>query len=168
MSKYLRLDDAGKRKEEAQAINQTVGAGDAGKIIATNAQGFIDPSFLQDTEVVVRVASEDLDSLDFVNVFDDAGTAKARKAVASDFATRATGVVVNNYLTGENAQILSEGIIGGFVGLTINDPVFLSAATPGDVTQTPPAGSGDIWQKVGEAVSATEIRLEIGEAIERV
>lgn len=168
MSKYISLNDANKKHEEKQAATQSTGAADAGKIIATNAQGQIDPSFLADTEVIVREASEDLDTRDVVNVFDDLGTAKVRKADGSAYNTRAMGIVINNYLTGENAAILSEGVVGGFAGLIVGDPVFLDAATPGEITQVPPTASGAIWQKLGVAVSATELRIEIGEAITRV
>lgn len=166
-NKFLALDDTGKNKVEKTAIDQSAGAGDAGKIIATDDEGKIDPSFLPESEFLIREASEDLDQWDFVNIWDDTGTAKARKADASSFGTRAMGFIRNNFLDTENAEVFGEGIMPGFVGLTIGAPVFLSATTPGAVTQTPPTGTGEIWQKVGEAVSATEVRVELGEAIVR-
>lgn len=164
--KFLALDDTGKHKIEKEAINVSAGAGDAEKIIATDDEGKIDPSFLPESEFLVREASEDLDQWDWVNIWDDGGTAKARKADASAFGTRAMGYIRNNYLTAENAEIFAEGIMPGFVGLTIGAPVFLSLVS-GETTQVPPTATGEIWQKVGEAVSATEIRVEIGEAIVR-
>jgi len=156
----------GNKKVLKQTIQSSSGAADADKVISTDGDGFIDPSFLRDTEVFDREASENIASRDAVNIFDDAGTAKARKADASAFSTRATGFVVVGVLVTETARIISEGKIGGFAGLTIGDPVFLSASVPGGITQTPPTGAGEVWQKLGDATSATEIRIEIGEAIE--
>jgi hypothetical protein len=162
MATYIRIN--GNKKQEVNTIQSTTGVTDADKIISTDATGKIDPSFLPESETAVKEAFEDLDALDFVNIFSDGGTEKVRKADGSLFSTRAHGIVLNNFLDGENATVVSEGIIGGFTGLTIGDPVFLST-TSGDVTQTPPTGTDEVWQKVGDAYSATEIRLEIGEAI---
>lgn len=162
--RYLRLNDATKKKEEGLGIQSSSGVADGGKLISTDDDGFLDPSFLRDGEVLIREASEDLDAGDFVNVFDDGGVAKARKAEASGPSTKAVGYITNNFLDGEQATILGEGILSGQTGLTIGEPVFLSL-TAGDITQTPPTGVGEIWQQVGVAISATEVRVEIGEPI---
>lgn len=167
-NKFLTLDDTGKKKDEAQGVSSTTGVNEANSLISTDADGFIDPSFLRETESISRPTSENIDALDFVNVYDDGGTPTARKADASAFGTRAFGVVLNNVTSPAAATIQSEGVVGGFTGLTVGEPVFLSDATPGEITQTPPTASGSVWQKLGEATSATEIRLEIGEAICRV
>lgn len=162
--RYLRLNDTSKKKEEGLAIKSTAGVADAEKIVSTDDEGFIDPSFIRDSEVIIREASEALDARDFVNIWDDLGTAKARKADASAASTRAHGIVVDSFLSGANATIISEGKVGGFTGLTMGEPVFLSL-TAGEITQTPPTAAGEIWQVLGHAISATEIRLEIGEVI---
>lgn len=165
MARYITRE--GNKKVLKATIQSSAGAGDADKIISTDGDGFIDPTFLRDTEVFDREASENIASKDAVNIFDVAGTAKARKADASAFSTRATGFVVVGVAVTETARIISEGKIGGFAGLTIGDPVFLDATTPGAITQAPPTGAGEVWQKLGDAISATEIRIEIGEAIEQ-
>jgi len=168
MTTYLRIAANGKKKERASGVAVSAGAADADKLVATGANGKIDASLLPASEEFGKEASEAIDALDFVNVFDDGGTEKVRKADASNFSTRATGYVLDNYLLGDTAQVLGEGIISGFSGLTIGEPVFLDTTTSGGITQTPDltnTGGSDIWQQIGEAVSATEIRVEIGEAI---
>jgi len=169
MTDYLRIDPVtGTKKERASAVQVSTGAPDANKLVATGANGKIDGSLLPASEEFGREASEALAALDFVNVFDDGGTAKVRKADGSAFATRATGYVLDNYVATDTAQIFGEGIMAGFAGLTIGAPVFLSQTTPGAITQSPSlanAGGTDVWQVLGEAVSATEVRVEIGDAI---
>lgn len=162
MARYLTL--SGNQKVLGTAVSTSAGVGDADKIVATGADGFIDPSLLPDSEQVVKTAGESLSARDAVNIYDDAGTAKVRKADASAFSTRAMGFVKDNFDADDPATVFSEGIIGGFAGLTIGAPVFLSV-TSGAITQTPPTASGEVWQQVGEAYSATEIRIEIEEAI---
>lgn len=162
MARFLTIN--GNQKVLDTAISTSAGAGDADKIVATGADGFIDPSFLPDSEQTVKIAGESLTARDAVNIYNDTGTAKVRKADASSFGTRAMGFVKDNFDADDPATVFSEGVVGGFTGLTIGNPVFLST-TSGEITQTPPTGAGDIWQIVGEAYSATEIRIEIEEAI---
>jgi hypothetical protein len=163
--KYLALDDAGKKKEEITATAQSAGVGNAGDIVALDDDGKISETMLRESEVISREASEAIANNAVVNIFDDTSVAKARNADASAFATRAMGFAINGpYVATDQVEIIAEGKLGGFVGLTIGEPVFLSE-TPGAITQTPPTTSGAVWQKLGEATSATEIRIEIGEAI---
>ena len=162
MARYLTI--SGNQKVLGSATSTSAGVADADKIVATGPDGFIDPSLLPDSEQIIREAGEGLSARDAVNIYNDGGTAKVRKADASSFSTRAMGFVKDNSLVTEDAVVFSEGIIGGFAGLTIGDPVFLSA-TSGEITQAPPTGAGDIWQMLGEAYSATEVRIEIEEAI---
>lgn len=134
-------------------------------VVATQADGFIDPSLIKDSEVLVREASEAITAGDEINIFNDGGTAKARKASSSGFGTRSMGYAENSAALGEDVTIICEGVKTGLAGLTIGAPVFLSL-TAGAVTQTPPTGISEIWQKLGEAISADSYRLELGEAIE--
>ena len=137
-------------------------------LVATRADGFIDPSFFEGSEVLVIEASENLAARDAVNIFDDAGTFKVRKADASNFGTKADGFVTAAFLVTEQATVLREGKVGGFSGL-IPGPIFLDDATAGGIVQTDPvtgASAGDIWQQLGTAINATTMAIEIGEAIE--
>lgn len=160
--KYITIN--GNKKQLKAATQTSAGIADADKIVATGPDGFIDASLIPGSEETIVVAGETLSTNDFVNIYDDGGTPKLRKADASAFATRAMGMVKDNYVADDDAKVYSEGIFGGFSGLTVGEPVFLSL-TSGETTQTPPTGTNEIWQCVGEAYSATEIRLEIGEAI---
>lgn len=166
--KYLKIDPADEKKRlEVEATVVSAGAGNAGDIVALDDDGLIDESMLRESEQITRTASEAIANLAAVNVFDDTGTAKARNADASAWATRCTHFAVKGpYILNDAAILIAEGKLGGFVGLTIGEPVFLSE-TSGTITQTPVTTSGAIWQQLGVATSATEIRIEIGEAIIR-
>jgi len=157
--KFLTIEGVKKKLESAIiAWNGT------STIVATAPDGFIDPSLIKDSEVLIREASESVSVGDAINIWDDT-TAKGRKADASAFGTRCFGFARNAALVTEDITIVSEGIVTGFVGLTIGVPVFLDNSSPGGVVQVPPVAAGEIWQMLGEAVSATELRVEIGEAI---
>lgn len=53
-------------------------------------------------------------------------------------------------------------IIEGGGALVTGDPYYLSAATAGKITATPPAGSGDFVVLVGIAVSPDELNITLG------
>lgn len=156
--------------EELIPITQSTGASDADKIFKTDSAGKIDESLLPDgigSDVKVIVASENLTAGDFVNVFNDGGTVKCRKADASQgFTKQADGYVKANVTSSQNASVYFEGINSGLAGLTIGAKYYLSA-TAGGVTATAPTTTGHIAQPVGKALSATELSIEIGEPIKR-
>ena len=103
------------------------------------------------------MASEALSAGDFVNIFDDGGTPSVRRANATAIGTEAIGYVTNNFALGDDATVFFEGENTALTGLTPGATYFLSAATPGGVTTTPPAANGNIVQIVGKACSATSI-----------
>lgn len=122
----------------------------------------------RDQENFFLEASEDLDAKDAVNIWDDGGTFKIRKADASLFDTRADGFVTVDVLVTQTASVTREGKVEGFAGL-IPGPVFLGAA--GAIIQTDPtdgASTGEIWQQLGTAVNDETIAIELGPAIELV
>ncbi len=59
-----------------------------------------------------------------------------------------------------------DAITGESGGLTRQARYFLSSATKGKLTQTAPVGSGDFVTQVGVALSATDLMVQIGSAIE--
>lgn len=79
----------------------------------------------------------------------------------TDFPCR--GFAATDTVAGDKVTILRKGKLNGFTGLTIGKDVYLSE-TAGGVVQTAPSDSGDCVQKVGYAISATEIVIEIGTA----
>lgn len=159
--KYLKVGSTG-NFEEVEATVQSAGAGNAGDIPALGADGKLDDTVMPEgigAETIVHPTSEALTANDLVNIFDDSGTVKCRKADATDATKRANGYIKASYDLGANATIYTDGYLPG-TGLTVGSKYFLSADTPGAVTATPPAVTGNILQQIGEAVSATQIKFE--------
>lgn len=145
------------------------GAGNADKLVATDASGRIDATLMPtgigaDTATVA--ASEALAAGNLVNVWNDAGTAKVRKADASTTGKEAHGFVLAVVASGANATVYFEGTDAQMTGMTPG-PVYLSDTAPGGVTSAAPAGAGKIVQKVGFAVSATTLNFQAGEPVVR-
>ena len=172
-NKYVQLTSGGALQEVA--ANQTsAGAGDAGKVVALNSAGQIDMTMLPTNigpDVKLVIASENLAAGDMVNVYNDSGTLKARKADASqtNAGYRAHGFVLSSVTAnGSNtASVYVEGIVTGLSGLTPGATYFLSGATAGAITATAPTTAGHIAQEVGVALSATELAFEAQQPIIR-
>lgn len=165
-AQYLKWDETSRSYKEVTAITQSAGAADAGKIIATNSAGGVDESFLPIGDGARAFPlSQALSAGDFVNVYDDGGVAKLRKADASSPATRAHGFVREAGAEGENVKMYGSGVLEGFADLTVGATYVLSDTTPGEATLVSPSASGHIAQIVGTAVSPTEIQVDIAETI---
>lgn len=157
------LDTVLGRNRQVAATVTSAGVADADKIIATGPDGRIDASLLPigvGADVAMIVASETLASGAFVNVFNDAGTAKVRNADATAAGKEADGFVIDGVASGASATVYFEGRNTSQTGLTIGARYYLSAATPGAATLTPPTGTGRVVQYLGRAYSATEIAFE--------
>jgi hypothetical protein len=157
-NKYLALV-SGKIKEIAATV-VSAGAADAGKIVALDSAGLLDASLMPvgvGATVVTAPASENLTAGNFVNLWNDSGTLKVRKADATTNAKPAHGFVLANVTAPANATVylLSE-INTAVSGLTIGADYYLST-TPGGVTTTPPSASGNIVQFIGTATQATAL-----------
>ena len=172
--------------QEVASISTSAGAADAGKIIATNASGQIDGSFLNATvssspnklvmtggdgkidvsvlptgvgaDTAVINASEALAAGDLVNIWNDSGTANVRKADASTAGKEAHGFVLAAVASGQPATVYFEGTNTQMTGLTPGRQ-YLST-TPGKTSATAPTGSGQVVQVVGFAVSATAMNFQ--------
>lgn len=172
--------------QEVASISTSAGAADAGKIIATNASGQIDGSFLNATvssspnklvmtgadgrldisvlpvgvgaDTAVIPASEALAAGDLVNIWNNSGTANVRKADASTAGKEAHGFVLAAVASGQPATVYFEGTNTQMTGLTPGRQ-YLST-TPGKTSATAPTGSGQVVQVVGFAVSATAMNLQ--------
>lgn len=163
--KYVSIDTDGNKIEE-QGIQTSSGATDSDKIIRTDSSGVIDSTFIPGIESVTLTASEALNAGDLINIWDDDGTPSMRKADASG-SKPADGFVLESVDSAATGKAYGEGKLTGLSGLTAGATYFLSATTPGDVTDTVITTTGYILQKVGVAASATTIIFERGEAIER-
>ena len=162
--KYI-YNNAGTLTEKA-AVQSSAGAGDAGKVIALNASGELDITMLPtgigaDTATVA--ASENLAAGNFVNIYNDTGTAKCRKADATTVGKEAHGFVLAVVTSGNNATVYFEGTNNQVTGATPGN-VFL-ATTAGAAVTAAPSTAGNVVQRLGVATSATSINVEVGQPI---
>ena len=148
------------------AISRVVAAvtSAADSLVATGGDGKIDISFLPagvgaDTKVIA--ASENLAAGDFVNIHVSSGI-KVRKADAASAGKQADGFVLANVTSGQNATIYLRGINNQVSGLTAGEDYFLSATTPGGVQDAAPTANGQVSQRLGMALSATELAFTDG------
>ena len=191
--KFLK-NNLGTITEEA-AVTDSAGAADANKIPALNATGVLDPSIVNakstsagaadagklpqlggdgrlsltmmpagfGDDVKSILASEALAAGNLVNVWNDAGVAKLRKADATTAGKEAHGFVLSAVAAGASGAMYFEGANTGVTGL-VPGLLFLSA-TAGLTASTAPTGSGNIVQRVGFAVSATEFNFQSNDPI---
>lgn len=156
------------QKKENEGLQSSAGVGDAGKIPALDATGRLNSNMMPvgvAPETVVCPSYENLVTGNYVNLFSDSGTLKARKSDAGTNKYKADGFVLANYTAPANATVYIEGNNTGCAGMTIGAVQFLSE-TPGARTETPVSGTGKINQILGKAISATEMTFEPEETIE--
>lgn len=157
--KYLEIGADG-LPTEVEGLVSSAGAGDAGKIPALDSAGRLDTSVLPagiGQNVSLLTASENLVAGDWVNIFDDAGTAKVRKADNSN-ARRAHGFVRAAFSSAATATVYGAGELNDQLSsLTLGAEYFLDTA--GGETTTTPTAPGSIVQGLGVAESATAIRF---------
>lgn len=165
--KFLR-NSAGVLTEVA-GVQTSAGAGNAGDIPSLDDTGRFDNSMMPagfGAETITLVASEALTAGDFVNIFDDAGTTKVRKADASGgIAKKADGYVLANVLIAGNATVYYGNVNNQKSGLTKATRQYLSGSTPGGTTETAPTTAAYIVQVLGKSTIATEMVVEIQDPI---
>lgn len=164
-SKKFIKNNAGTLTEEA-ALTDSAGAGDANRIPALDASGRLDASFMPSgigADTASIPSSESLAAGDGVNIWNDAGTAKIRKADATTAGKEANGFVLAAVTSPANGTVYFEGTNAQVTGLTPG-PLFLST-TAGGFTNTAPSGSGNVVQRVGFATSSTSMNFEAGQPI---
>jgi len=162
--KYIALN-SGALAEKA-AIDTSAGGADSGKIPALDGAGRLDSSMMPvgiGADTATIEASETLAAGDVVNIHDATGR-KVRKADASN-GREVQGFVLSAVTSGQNATVHFEGTITGLSALTIGTKQYLSAATAGATSETPPSAAGEIVQRAGVAISATEISFEPGDPV---
>jgi hypothetical protein len=162
--KYQTLVNGRETMQEATVTSS--GAGSAGEILALDSTGRIDVSVLPagvGPDVSSVLASEALNSGDYVNIFNNAGTPNVRKADATNDRP-AHGFVRESFTSGQDALIYFEGPNDDKSGLTPGARYYLGAA--GGVVSTPPTSpSSVIHQYLGIAVNATTINTDIDDEI---
>jgi hypothetical protein len=164
---FLRLV-AGKLKA-IQATVTSAGAGNDGDLVALDAAGKLDASVLPvgvGPDVKNLVSSENLASGDYVNIFDDAGTMKARLADNSN-GRPAHGFVKDSVTAPAAVNVFFEGSNSDLSGLTLGVRVYLGVT--GGVIETPLApitDTGKTHQYLGLALTATEVNTDIEDCIQ--
>lgn len=157
----------GKIKGIILSIQSSAGAGDADKLVATDATGKIHNSFLPaglGAATIGVITSEALAAGDFVEIYVSSGS-KCRKADATTL-KRAKGFVLDAVGNGALATVYPLGEVNNqMAGLTPGSEYYLSL-TAGGVTLTPPSVNGQMYQYLGTAISATELATVSDIAVE--
>lgn len=154
---------------DASILNGTAnpaGAADAGKTLLLDASGRIASTAMPvgiGADTASLPASEALTAGDLVNIWNDGGTAKVRRADASMQGKEAHGFVLAAAGAGAQATVYFEGANTQASGLTPG-AMFLSA-TAGKATATAPSAAGQVVQRVGFATSATSLNFQAGEPV---
>lgn len=157
--KYIYNNSGTLTEKEATVISN--GATDAGEIPALDNTGRLDVSVMPvgiGPDVFQIVSSENLAAGDFINVYNDSGTAKVRKADATTAGKQCHGYVLEAVDSGDPATVYFEGSNTQISGATPG-PVFLSTSA-GGFSSSAPSSAGNVVQRLGVAVSATEINFE--------
>lgn len=160
VDKYIKLNTTVGGAEEVAFVDSSSGAGSAGKGVGLDANGKLALNMMPTgigPELGALVASENLAAGDFVNVFDDSGTPKVRKADASTGGKRAHGFVKAAVTAGQTVDVYFDGGNSSLTGLTGGTRYFLSASSPGAATATAPSAAGNLLQYIGTAFSSTTI-----------
>ncbi len=148
---------------EVFGVQTSAGAANAGDMVALDDTGRIDNSMMPvgiGADTAVIDASEGLAAGDWVNVWNDAGTAKVRKADATTAGKEVNGFVLAAVTSGNPATVYFEGTNTQVSGQTPG-PVYLQT-TAGTGGATAPSASGNLVQQVGVALSATSVNFERG------
>lgn len=166
--KFVKMS-AGRMVEEAvESVTTTAGASDADKLVRLAGDGKLDPSLMPTglgADVLTVTASENLAAGDFVNIWNDASTAKVRKADATAAGKEADGFVLDAVTSGQSASVYFEGRNTSLTGLTIGARYYLSASAAGAVTATPPSATGNVVQFLGRASNATSLAFEATDGV---
>lgn len=157
--KFLRLVNG--VLTEIFGIQSSAGAANAGDVVSLDDSGRIDGSMMPvgigaDTSNVV--ASEALAAGDFVNVWNDAGAFKVRKADATTAGKEAHGFVLAAVASAGTAMVYFEGTNTQVSGQTPG--IVHLQTTAGQGGATVPSASGNVVQRLGVAVSATAVSFE--------
>lgn len=158
------LARVGGKFKQLQALVQSTGTADAGKLVALGDDGRLDESLMPPgigVEVDIIPASEALVAGDFVNIWTDAGVAKVRKADNANGRV-ADGFVRTSVTSSADAAVYPlDGVNSNLTGLTPGADYWLGTAggvTDAPLVETDVANANKVSQYLGKALSATELR----------
>ena len=159
--KFLRLVNG--VLTEIFGVQMSAGAANAGDLVSLDDTGRIHNSMLPvgiGADTATITASETLAAGDWVNIWNNAGTARVRKADATTAGKEVHGFVLSAVTSGSPATVYFEGTNTQVAGQTPG-PVYLQT-TAGAGGATAPSASGNVVQQIGVAVSATAVNFERG------
>jgi len=143
-------------------IDASAGAGDAGKIPSTKADGTLDESLLPASAKPVSLTGTFGATVGNSKViYTDPADQKVKVATNTGLGTKAEGFVITGGATDAAATYYQRGRMTGLTGLTAGKTYYLGA--DGAVTDTEPTAG--VAQIVGIAASATEMDVQIGTAV---
>lgn len=151
---------------EVFGVQSSAGAGNAGDVPVLDESGRLDNSMMPvgiGADTATIAASEGLAAGDWVNVWNDGGAAKVRKADATTAGKEVHGFVLSAVTSGNPATVYFEGTNTQVTGQTPG-PVYLQT-TAGTGGTTVPSAAGNVVQQVGVATSSTAVNFERGTAI---
>lgn len=146
---------------EVFGVQSSAGAGNAGDVPVLDESGRLDNSMMPvgiGADTATITASETLAAGNWVNVWNDASTAKVRKADATTAGKEVHGFVLSAVTSSNPATVYFEGTNTQVTGQTPG-PVYLQT-TAGAGGITIPSAAGNVVQQVGVAVSATAVNFE--------
>jgi len=149
--KYL-YNNSGRVTEKAGVTTST-----ADSIPALDASGKLNIDMMPTgigADTISATASEALTAGNFVNIYNDSGITKCRKADATTAGKEANGFVLANVDSEATATVYLQGLNNQLTGLTIGAKQFL-ATSAGGRTETAPSSAGNVVQYLGTANSAT-------------
>jgi|GEM_PF-687736 len=150
------------------AAKSSTGAADANRVMATNAAGELDSTFLPagvGSDTRDRPASEALTTGRLVNEYDDSGTTRIRHADRSN-GRDATGFVLDNVANAATGTVYPLGVLlTGQSGLTPGAWYVLGTNGQLELRSSATFANGELLQEVGRALSATELQTVLVPAI---
>lgn len=105
-------------------------------------------------------AGEILAAVDMVYI-SAADTVSKVDASSAGAASQGIGFAEAGAAAAASVNVCSEGVLGGFTGLTAGSRYYADPGTAGGITTTTPVGSGNILLQAGFAKSATELHIQI-------
>jgi hypothetical protein len=161
--RFLNLENGKKVLDDALAVS--AGAGDSGKLVKLDGTGRLDSSLLPvgvGADTLSIPASENLSAGDFVQIWDNGGTANVRLADKTN-GRDANGFVLAGVTAPANATVYFEGTNTQLTGMTPGARQYLDSA--GGITETPTTTTSELHQYLGRAASATQLNVELADCI---
>jgi hypothetical protein len=159
--KFLHTDGLGGLIEKESV--QEGGTAKAGKIVALTAAGVLHNTMMPTgigPDTANLVAGEALASGDFVNVYEDGGAIKIRKADATTAGKPANGFILASVAADATGLVYFDGNNSSVTGATPG-PVYLST-TPGAFSSNLPTATGNMVQPIGFTTAANIVNFQPG------